>query len=196
VREIAAKLGARGGALWLVLNKIDLVAPARLLPLTAELTTLASFARTFMISANTGDGIDTLADALAEAVPEGPHLYPDDDLTDLPDRLLAAEIVREQIFLQTHEEVPYGAHVETESFAERKDGSVRIDATIYVAREGHKPILIGERGARIRDIGAKARAELTRLLDRPVHLFLNVKHRAGWDEETARLRAIGLEDEG
>jgi GTPase len=196
VREIAAKLGARGGALWLVLNKIDLVAPARLLPLTAELTTLASFARTFMISANTGDGIDTLADALAEAVPEGPHLYPDDDLTDLPDRLLAAEIVREQIFLQTHEEVPYGAHVETESFAERKDGSVRIDATIYVAREGHQPILIGERGARIRDIGAKARAELTRLLDRPVHLFLNVKHRAGWDEETARLRAIGLEDEG
>jgi GTPase len=195
VRAITEKLGARGGALWLVLNKIDLLAAQRLLPLTAELTKLAPFARTFMISANTGDGIDTLADALAGAVPEGPHLYPDDDLTDLPDRLLAAEIVREQIFLQTHEEVPYGAHVETEGFTERKDGSLRIDATIYVAREGHKPILIGERGARIREIGAKARAELTRLLERPVHLFLNVKHRAGWDEETARLRAIGLEDE-
>ena len=110
-----------------------------------------------MVSAATGDGLNVLADALAQAVPEGPHLYPDDDLTDLPDRLLAAEIVREQIFLQTHEEVPYAATVETESWQERKDGSVRIEATIYVLRPGHKAILIGEGGARIKAIGARAR---------------------------------------
>jgi GTP-binding protein Era len=131
---------------------------------------------------------------LADAVPAGPHLYPDDDLTDLPDRLLAAEIVREQIFLQTHEEVPYGTTVETENWQERDDGSVRIEATVYVARPGHKAILIGEGGRRIKSIGARARAELATLLERKVHLFLNVKQRAGWDEETARLRAIGLED--
>jgi len=129
-------------------------------------------------------------------VPEGPFLYPEDDLTDLPDRLLAAETVREQIFLQTHDEVPYAATVETESFKERPDGSVRIEATIYVARPGHKAILIGEGGKKIRDIGARARRDLTGLLERPVHLFLNVKERAGWDEEGARLRAIGLEDPG
>jgi GTP-binding protein Era len=147
-----------------------------------------------MVSATTGDGLETLLDALATAVPEGPHLYPDDNLTDLPDRLLAAEIVREQIFLQTHEEVPYGTTVETETWREGTDGSVRIDATIYVARPGHKAILIGAGGARIKTIGARARAALGELFERKVHLFLNVKERAGWDEETARLRAIRLED--
>jgi GTPase len=194
VTDIAEKLAARGGALWLVLNKVDLIEPPRLLPLTEQLGVLAPFAETFMVSAATGDGLDRLQDRLAEAMPEGPHLYPDDDLTDLPDRLLAAEIVREQIFLQTHEEVPYGATVETENWQERKDGSVRIEATVYVARPGHKAILIGQGGARIKEIGTRARADLTRLLERPVHLFLNVKERAGWDEEAARLRAIGLED--
>jgi GTP-binding protein Era len=194
VRAIAEKLAERRATLWLVLNKVDLVAPPRLLPLAAELTAIAPAAETFMVSAHTGDGLDLLAERLAGAMPEGPHLFPDDDLTDLPDRLLAAEIVREQIFLQTREEVPYGTHVETETWSERKDGSVRVDATVYVARANHKAILIGERGARIREIGSRARAELTRLLDRPVHLFLNVKERAGWDEEGARLRAIGLED--
>ena len=194
VAAIARKLGERGGKVWLVLNKVDLITPQRLLPLTAELTALVPFAETFMVSANTGDGLDRLLDHLALAMPEGPHLYPSDDLTDLPDRLLAAEIVREQIFMQTHEEVPYAATVETESWQERKDGSVRVDATVYVARAGHKAILIGAGGAKIKAIGEKARSELTRLLDRKVHLFLNVKERAGWDEEGARLRAIGLED--
>jgi GTP-binding protein Era len=196
VRAIAEKLAAAKRRCWLVLNKTDLVPPPVLLPLTAALTALAPFEETFMVSAVTGDGLDRLSDALAGAVPEGPHLYPDDDLTDLPDRLLAAEIVREQIFLQTHEEVPYAATVETEGFQERKDGSVRIDATIYVARPGHKAILIGERGSRIKAIGARARHDLSALLERPVHLFLNVKQRPRWDEETARLRAIGLEDPG
>ncbi len=196
VREIAASLARQGRRSWLVLNKIDLVAASSLLPLTASLTALAAFEQTFMVSATTGDGIEQLADALAVAVPEGPHLYPADDLTDLPDRLLAAEIVREQIFLQTHEEVPYGTTVETENWQERKDGSVRIEATVYVARPGHKAILIGEGGKRIKAIGARAREELATLLERKVHLFLNVKQRAGWDEETARLRAIGLSDPG
>ena len=196
VREIAERLATRPASqpLWLVLNKTDLVPPAALLPLIAALNEIAPFAETFMVSATTADGLNPLMDALAAAVAEGPFLYPEDDLTDLPDRLLAAEIVREQIFLQTHEEVPYAATVETESFQERPDGSVRIEATIYVARANHKAILIGAKGSRIREIGAKARAQLADLLDRPVHLFLNVKERAGWDEEGARLRAIGLED--
>lgn len=196
VRGIAEKLAASGRRIWLALNKTDLVPAPTLLPLAATLTGLAPFEETFMISATTGDGLDRLRDSLAGAMPEGPHLYPDDDLTDLPDRLLAAEIVREQIFLQTHEEVPYGTTVETESFKERPDGSVRIDVTIYVARTGHKAILIGERGAKVKGIGARARQELAALLERPVHLFLNVKQRTGWDEEAARLRAIGLEDPG
>lgn len=194
VRAIAARLAETGRRSWLVLNKTDLVDPPRLLPLTATLAALVPFEETFMVSAATGDGLDRLLDALAIGMPEGPFLYPEDELTDLPDRLLAAELVREQIFLQTHEEVPYGATVETESWQERPDGSVRIEATIYVARAGQKAILIGQKGSRIREIGAAARAQLAALLERPVHLFLNVKERAGWDEEKARLRAIGLED--
>ncbi len=196
VKAIAAQLGASGRRCWLVLNKCDLVPPGALLPLTAIMTELAPFEETFMVSASTGDGLMELMDAFAAAVPDGPYLYPEDDLTDLPDRLLAAETVREQIFMQTHEEVPYGTTVETETWTERKDGSVRIDVTVYVARPGHKAILIGEKGTKIKSIGARARQDLTRLLERNVHLFLNVKQRTGWDEEGARLRAIGLEDPG
>ncbi len=196
VREIATQLAGQKRPCWLVLNKTDLVTPAALLPLVAALNEITPFTETFMVSAATGDGVADLLNHIAAAVPAGPYLYPPDDLTDLPDRLLAAEIVREQVFLQIHEEIPYATTVETESFQERKDGSVRIDATIYVGRTGHKAILIGAGGARIREIGAKARSQLGDLLERKVHLFLNVKARAGWDEETARLRAIGLDDEG
>jgi GTPase len=195
LRGIIARLAETKRRAWLVLNKVDVVPRERLLPLTAELAALTTFEETFMVSAATGDGLDRLLDALAAALPEGPFLFPEDELTDIPDRLLAAEIVREQIFLQTHEEVPYGTTVETESWQEREDGSVRIDATIYVARSGQKAILIGEKGARVKEIGAKARRQLEDLLERRVHLFLNVKERAGWDEERARLRAIGLEEE-
>jgi GTP-binding protein Era len=194
VGSILDRLIASGRRLWLVLNKVDSVARERLLPLTASLAARASFEHVFMVSAANGDGVSELLDQVAAAVPEGPHLYPDDEITDLPDRLLAAEIVREQVFLQTHEEVPYGTTVETESFVERPDGSVRIDATIYVSRAGQKAILIGEGGARVREIGARARAHLAQLLERTVHLFINVKERSGWDEERARLRAIGLDD--
>jgi GTP-binding protein Era len=196
VKAIAANLASAGRRCWLVLNKTDLVPAQSLLPLIATLTALASFEETFMVSAGNGDGVSELSRALAAAVPEGPFLYPEDDLTDLPDRLLAAETVREQIFLQTHDEVPYAATVETESYKERPDGSVRIEVTIFVSRPGHKAILIGDKGSKIRDIGARARRDLAGLLERPVHLFLNVKERAGWDEEGARLRAIGLQDPG
>ncbi|WP_025841228.1 GTPase Era [Asaia platycodi] len=179
---------------WLVLNKTDLIGAQQLLPLTKAITEQLAVEHVFMLSARSGDGVDDLLDNLAAELPEGPYLYPEDDLTDLPDRLLAAELVREQIFMQTHEEIPYQATVETESFKERPDGSVRIDATIYVSRPGHKAILIGEGGRKIRSIGERARLDLGRLLERPCHLFLNVRERAGWDEEKARLRAIGLDD--
>jgi GTP-binding protein Era len=194
VRGIAEKLAATGREMALVLNKVDLVPRHSLLPLAAEFAKLGDFRRVFMISAATGDGIEELLDFCAATVPAGPFLFPEDNLTDLPDRLLAAEIVREQIFLQTRDEVPYGATVETESFKEQKDGAVRIDAVIYVARANHKAILIGAGGARIKAIGVRARQELGALLERKINLFLRVKERPGWDEEAARIRATGLND--
>jgi GTPase len=193
VAAIAGRIRERGRRAWLALNKVDLLGPPALLPLAESLGKLASFEEVFFVSAQTGDGVPELADALAAAMPPGPHLYPDDDLTTMPERLLAAELVREQVFLQTHEEVPYGTTVETEQWLDRDDGSVRVEVTIYVARSGQKAILIGAKGARVREIGAKARGELARLIERPVHLFVNIKERAGWDEEGARIRALGLE---
>jgi GTP-binding protein Era len=194
VRDIVAQAVAAGGKMALVLNKVDLVERGSLLPLAQDFSQLANFEQVFMISAATGDGTEVLLDFCAAKIPEGPYLYPEDELTDLPDRLLAAEIVREQIFLQTRDEVPYGTTVETESFTTRKDGSVRIEAVIYVARNAHKAILVGAGGARVKEIGAKARRELIALFERNVHLFLRVKERPGWDEEAARIRATGLND--
>ena len=194
VTAIAERLGKERRRAWLVLNKPDIVPHLKLLPLPDALSKMAPFEEVYMVSAVTGDGVAELLDAVAAALPDGPHLYPDDELTDLPDRLLAAEIVREQIFLQTHEEVPYGTTVETESFVEKPDGSVRIEATIYVSRAGQKAILIGDGGARVKEIGQKARGHLGLLLERTVHLFLNVKERSGWDDERARLKALGLDD--
>ncbi|HWT08650.1 MAG TPA: GTPase Era [Roseomonas sp.] len=196
VREIAEGLAKSGRPVWLALNKIDLIARERLLPLTAELNAIVPFAETFMISAEKGEGLERLQDRMAEAMPPGHFLFPEDELTDPPNRMLAAEIVREQILRQTHQEVPHHASVETEQWTENDDGSVRVDCTVYVSRATQKAILIGEKGSRIRAIGQSARIELTKLLERPVHLFLNVKERTGWDEERARIRAIGLEDAG
>jgi GTP-binding protein Era len=195
VRMIVERLREIGRPLWLALNKVDLVAPPKLLPLARDLNRLAPFAETFMISAETGDGVERLLDRLAEAMPEGAWLYPEDELSDQPDRLLAAEIVREQIYRQTHEEVPYGTTVETETWEERADGSVTIRAAIIVARDGQKAIMIGKGGARLKAIGAAARAELEGELDRRVHLFLHVLVRERWDEERSRLRDMGLETE-
>ncbi|WP_149536323.1 GTPase Era [Siccirubricoccus phaeus] len=195
VRAICGRLAKAGRPVWLALNKVDLIEPPRLLPLAAELNALLPIAETFMISAEKRRGLDRLLDRLAEAMPPGPYLFPEDELSDLPNRMLAAEIVREQILRQTHQEVPHHTTVETESWQEREDGSVRIDCTIYVGRPSQKAILIGDAGARVKAIGAGARRELTALLERRVHLFLNVKDRPGWDEETGRIRALGLEQE-
>jgi GTP-binding protein Era len=196
LRAIVERLSKTRRPIWLVLNKTDLIPRERLLPLTAELNKLLPFAETFMISAEKGEGLDLLLDRLAQTMPPGPFLFPEDDLTDLPNRMLAAEIVREQILRQTHQEVPHHASVETETWTEKPDGSVRIDCTIYIARATQKAILIGDKGSRIREIGRLARLELIKLLERPVHLFLNVKEKADWDEQAARIRAIGLEDAG
>jgi GTP-binding protein Era len=196
LRAIIERLSKTRRPIWLVLNKTDLIPRERLLPLTAELHKLLPFAETFMISAEKGEGLDLLLDRLAQIMPPGPFLFPEDDLTDLPNRMLAAEIVREQILRQTHQEVPHHASVETETWTEKPDGSVRIDCTIYIARATQKAILIGDKGGRIREIGRLARLELIKLLERPVHLFLNVKEKANWDEQAARIRAIGLEDAG
>lgn len=193
VREIATTLAESKRRAWVVLNKTDLSSAEQILPMIEAVQSLLSAEHIFMVSARSGDGVEKLLDHLAAALPAGPYLYPEDDLTDLPDRLLAAELVREQVFLQTHEEIPYQATVETESFKEQPDKSLRIDVTIYVSRPGHKAILIGEKGQRIKEIGSRARTQLEALLHTRCHLFLNVKERSGWDEETARLRALGLE---
>jgi GTPase len=194
VRAIAERLAKSRVTAWLALNKVDLIDPPRLLPLSAALHELVPFAESFMISAEKGSGVDRLLDRLAAAMPEGPHLFPEDELSDLPNRMLAAEIVREQILRQTHQEVPHHATVETEQWLEQPDGSARIEATIYVSRATQKAILIGDKGAKIRAIGQSARIELEKLLERRIHLFLNVKDRPGWDEERGRIRALGLED--
>jgi GTP-binding protein Era len=194
VRAILERLAKGRNRVWLALNKVDLIPRERLLPLAAEINALLPVEETFMVSAHTGDGLDLLLDRLAAAVPPGPYLFPEDELSDLPNRMLVAEIVREQILRLTHEEVPHHATVETENWEERKDGSVRVDCTVYVGRATQKAILIGDGGARIKAIGSRARRELEALLERRVHLFLNVKDRPGWDEERGRLRALGLED--
>ncbi len=194
VRAILERLAKGRIRLWLALNKVDLVPRERLLPLAAAVNAEAAVEETFMVSAHTGDGLALLLDRMADAVPPGPFLFPEDELSDLPNRMLVAEIVREQILRQTHEEVPHHATVETENWQERKDGSVRVDCTVYVERPTQKAILIGDGGAKVKAIGSSARRELEALLERRVHLFLNVKDRPGWDEERGRLRALGLED--
>ncbi len=196
VRAIAEKLKGGGRKLMLLLNKADLVEPPRLLPLAKELNDIVPFAETFMVSALKGRGLDRVKAVLAANLPEGPFLFPEDDLSDLPQRMLAAEIVREQVLRQTHEEVPHHATVETETWQERKDGSARIEVTIYVTRATQKGILIGDGGAKVKSIGQVARRELEALLERRIHLFVNVKERAGWDEEGGRIRALGLDDPG
>ncbi|WP_421997653.1 GTPase Era [Reyranella sp.] len=180
---------------YLVLNKIDLVPRERLLALTADLNARLPFERTFMVSALKQDGIRDVLATLAAALPEGPFLYPEDQAADLPMRLLAAEVTREQVFLQLHQELPYEAAVETEKWEERKDGSVRIEQTIHVQRDGQRAIFLGKGGTRIKQIGARARHELGRMLDRPVHLFLHVKVSERWADDPAHYRAIGLDYE-
>lgn len=184
---------ARGRNVALVLNKIDAVARPRLLPVVERLHDQSVFAHVFMISAENGDGMADVRAWSVERMPKGPWLYPADQAVDIPARLLAAEITREKLYLRVHDELPYATTVETESWTERKDGSVRIDQTIYVERDSQKPIVLGQGGRAVKAIGAAARRELETLLDRRVHLFLLVKVRERWSEERERLAAIGLD---
>ena len=194
-RAIAEKLRQSKAPRFLILNKIDLVPRETLLGLTGELNALVPFECTFMVSALKNDGVADVLSAFAERLPAGPFLYPEDQAADLPMRLLAAEVTREQVFLQLHQELPYEAAVETEKWEERKDGSVRIEQIIHVQRDGQRAIFLGKGGARIKQIGARARHELGRMLERPVHLFLHVKVSERWAEDPAHYRSIGLDYE-
>jgi GTP-binding protein Era len=177
----------------LVLNKIDVVPREKLLALAKTANDRLSFADTFMVSALSGDGVDDLRHRLAEMVPPGPFHYPEDQMSDAPIRHLAAEITREKIFRQLHQELPYQSTVETDSWTERKDKSIRIEQTIFVQRESQRKIVLGKGGATIKAIGADSRKELAEIVGQPIHLFLFVKVRENWGEDPDRYREMGLE---
>ncbi|MDE1131016.1 MAG: GTPase Era [Ascidiaceihabitans sp.] len=176
----------------LAVNKIDRVEAPKLLGLTKALNERYPFTETFLISAEKGHGVDTLRKWLAEEVPEGPWLYPEDQIADLPLRMIAAEMTREKLTLRLHQELPYQLTVETEKWEERKDGSARIDQIIYVVRDGHKGILLGHKGETIKAVSRASREELEEFLGRRVHLFLQVKVRSGWLDEAERYSEMGL----
>ncbi len=190
---IVKRLAQQGKRAVLVLNKIDLVKKTVLLDLADRLNQDGLFNDIFMISAERGDGVDDLMAHLAGAAPEGPWMFPKDQISDMPERLLAAEITREKLYLQLRQELPYSATVETESWIEMDNGSVRIEQVIYVQRDTQKAIVLGKKGARIKTIGADARLELEELLDRRVHLFLFVKVRGNWGDDPERYRDWGLD---
>jgi GTP-binding protein Era len=192
-KEILVKLKEVPQPKILILNKIDTVARESLLALTAAINELARFERTFMISATNGDGVADVREYFAAAMPKGPWLYPEDEISDVPMRLMAAEITREKLYLRLHEELPYQSTVETDSWEERKDGSVRIEQTIYVERDGQKKIVLGQGGKMVKSISMDARKEISSEIEKRVHLFLHVKVREGWGDDPERYRGIGLE---
>ncbi|ADH88942.1 GTP-binding protein Era [Ancylobacter novellus DSM 506] len=177
----------------ILLNKIDLVKRDSLLELAAKVAELISFDRLFMVSAQNGDGLKELREWLAQTLPLGPWLYPEDQISDAPMRSLAAEITREKLFHRLHEELPYRSTVETDSWQERKDGSVRIEQTIFVERESQRKIVLGKGGETIKAISMAARKELTEIVEAPVHLFLFVKVRENWADDPERYREMGLD---
>jgi GTP-binding protein Era len=178
---------------FLVLNKIDLVPREKLLALAQKANERLEFTETFMIAALSGDGVDDLRRALAKAVPPGPYHYPEDQMSDAPLRHLAAEITREKIYRHLHQELPYQSTVETDSWTDRKDKSVRIEQTIFVERDSQRKIVLGKGGATIKAIGADSRKEIAEIVGQPVHLFLFVKVRDGWSDDPERYREMGLE---
>ena len=190
---IIAALKEAGKQVILALNKIDGMRRDTLLALSQSLYDTGVYSEVFMISALSGDGVDDLGQRLAEAMPEGPWLYPEDQSADVPMRVLAAEITREKVYLRVHEELPYSAAVETTSFEDKPDGSARIEQTIYVERESQRPIVLGKGGQTLKWIGQKAREELTELLDRQVHLFLTVKVDPKWQDSRALYAQFGLD---
>jgi len=193
VETIVAGLKAAGRQAILALNKVDAVKREKLLDLSQRLFETGVYTEVFMVSATTGSGVEDLRARLAELMPEGPWFYPEDQTADLPARLLSAEITREKLYLRVHEELPYAAAVETTKFEERKDGSVRIEQTIYVERESQRPILLGKGGQTLKWIGQKAREELVTILDRPVHLFLHVQVDERWADKREFYGDIGLD---
>ena len=193
VEAIIASLEQREHPLFLALNKIDLVKKEALLALSAGLAARLIPDKVFMISAAQGDGVSDLKQALAASMPEGPWLYPDDEVSDATDRMIAAELTREQIVNQLHQELPYATAIETETWEDRPDGSTAIRQQILVERDSQKAIVIGKGGRRLKAIGAAAREEIAQHLGRPVHLFLHVKVNPRWDEDRGLYREIGLE---
>lgn len=193
VEAMFEKLGDVRQPKDLVLNKVDLVERPKLLDLATDLNGRARFDKTFMISASTGSGVQDLKRHLAGIVPAGPWHYPEDEISDVPARMLAAEITREKLYHRLHDELPYDATVETESYEERKDGSIRIEQTIYVVREGQRKIMLGKAGDTIKRISTAAREELSKLFETKVHLFLFVKVRENWGEDPERYERMGLE---
>jgi GTPase len=191
--EIMEKLGGVRAAKILVVNKVDLVEKPSLLGLVSTANERLKFDATFMVSAQSGSGVADVKHWLAARVPPGPWLYPEDQISDAPMRALAAEITREKIYLRLHQELPYHSTVETDSWKELRDGSVRIEQTIFVERESQRKIALGKGGQAIKAIGAAAREELSQLIEKPVHLFLFVKVREGWADDPARYREMGLE---
>ncbi|HWJ69098.1 MAG TPA: GTPase Era [Sphingobium sp.] len=178
---------------WLIINKVDIAKKEKLLVMTEKLHERIDFAETWFVSAQTGDGLPQLKTAMAAAAPEGPWHFPEDQVSDATDRLLAAEITREQLYHQLHEELPYQSAVETEQYKERQDGSVEIHQQILVARPSQRGIILGKGGQRLKEIGSKARAELANLLGVKVHLYLHVKVKEGWDEDRHVYRDLGLD---
>ncbi len=193
VEALLAKLAEIRRPKVLVLNKIDLIQRDKLLALASELNNRVSFGHTFMISALTGDGTDVLKRSLAELMQPGPWLYPEDQITDAPLRMLAAEITREKMFERLHDELPYQSTVETDSWEERPDGSVRIEQTVFVERESQRKIVLGDGGQTIKAIGQASRRDIAEAAETRVHLFLHVKVRENWSEDPARYREMGLE---
>lgn len=193
VEAILAQLVENKTPKILVINKVDIIAREKLLALATELNARGAFEETFMVSALTGDGVGDLRKALARRMKPSPWLYPEDQLSDAPLRLLAAEITREKIYDRLHDELPYQSTVETDSWTQQKDGSARIEQTIYVARDGQKRIVIGEGGRTIKAIGQAARLEIAEAADQPVHLFLFVKVRENWENDPERYREMRLE---
>jgi GTP-binding protein Era len=193
VERIIENLGHRDHPLWIAINKVDLVKKPNLLTLSVALTERLNPDKVFMISAAQGDGVPDLKGALAEAMPDGPWLYPEDEVSDATDRMIAAEMTREQIFNQLHQELPYASAIETESWEDRPDGSTVIHQQIFVERDSQKAIVIGKGGSRLRTIGEKSRAEISEHLGRKVHLFLHVKVNPRWGEDRSLYEDIGLE---
>ena len=193
IEEMLDTIAGRSEARILILNKVDVTAKDKLLTLAAELNRRVAFEAIYMVSATTGDGVADLKAALAARMPEGPWHFPQDQVSDATDRMLAAEVTREQLYLQLHAELPYASAVETEKYEERKDGSVVIHQQILVGRPTQRAIVLGKGGARIKELGAAARAELSELLGRKVHLFLHVKVKPDWEEDRTLYRDIGLD---